>query len=1044
MTYYRHATIRCGIGGGTMIASGVAMAVQGHVDNMEGAYVNGWAIAVPDTGNCSITVMDVQGKVLAKGRASRHREDLNSLGFGRSTLAFRVAVPHAPQPRQLHVRANGEELPGSPFVTGPGLFDGVAALQEDRVAGWVSERVAGFAAPFITIVNHLGHEVGRGQSAFSPDDSDPLFSPARFAIVLDDACFGAGEMLLTLRANGRNFATASCNFGLAGNIEILSATRCAGWLLSPAAPARVFNLTFHRNGVVAGETRNDVEREDVRAVYAEAGTPGFDAELEHEELAATEPVTLSVRFAGVERDLFEGPYLIASRAAAVTAAHRAAQLANAGLPGIGPGERAVLNQALADYLARARTDEDGVIFKRQPVPVATPRLSIIIPIYRGVEITHDCIASVLAHRDARTDQLILINDASPEPMMAMMLLSCTQLPNTVVLTNHENLGFVRSVNRGLGVASGADVVLLNSDTVVHAGGLAELKRVAAAHPEIGTVTAMSNNATIFSYPHATIRHEALDDIGWAELAALALRHNAGVIQDVPTGHGFCLYIKGEVLRRIGFLDEAFGRGYGEENDFCARAAALGYRNVAAGGVLVVHQESISFVNERASLIAQNMPRLNALYPEYVPVIMQFEREDGMRRLRWGLDKARLARAVAAGAEFVLVVSNTLEGGTAKAVKDIETTIGYGGAKVLTLSVSETGLLELSGEDPLLLAGFSQAEAQELLAVLDAAAPRRVMVHQMLGFPAEFIAAFGPWLEGRQSTFWAHDFYALCPRVTMIDAIGRFCGGADADTCARCVAMEGAHESSRLNGLTPGEHRSLFAGLLGQFTHAVTPSANTAGYLSRIFPQVGWEVLPHPEALAGVAAAARDGNNDEIVMLGAIGPHKGSHMLLEIARRARLTHPHLSFRIIGYTNIDKALKAVGNVTITGKYKSEALPELLAATTGRLALFLPGWPETYSYTLSELVRHGFIPLVPDIGAPADRVREAKFGVVFPFPAAPEAVLAAIDDVASGKVKPVAKGAAPLRFFSGATTLVRLQQVTGHAQAASGLVSAAADAT
>ena len=168
------------------------------------------------------------------------------------------------------------------------------------------------------------------------------------------------------------------------------------------------------------------------------------------------------------------------------------------------------------------------------------------------------------------------------------------------------------------------------------------------------------------------------------------------------------------------------------------------------------------------------------------------------------------------------------------------------------------------------------------------------------------------------------------------------------------------------------------------------------------------------------------------------------MLLEIARLARLTHPHLTFRVIGYTNIDKVLKAVGNVTITGKYKPEELPELLEETTGRLALFLPGWPETYSYTLSELVAHGFIPLVPDIGAPADRVRAAKFGVVFPFPTTPEAVLRTIDDIAADRVKPVASGASPSRFFSGSQVLARLREVTGHAPAMDGLLTAPADAT
>ena len=173
---------------------------------------------------------------------------------------------------------------------------------------------------------------------------------------------------------------------------------------------------------------------------------------------------------------------------------------------------------------------------------------------------------------------------------------------------------MRTVNRGLAVADGTDVLLLNSDAVLHAGGLEELKRVAAAHPEIGTITALSNNATIFSYPDSSLRREALDDIEWTELAAMALERNAGQVADVPTGHGFCMFIKGEVLHRLGQLDEAFGRGYGEENDFCARAAALGYRNVAAGGVLVEHKESISFGNERAGLMAQNMPAAAGALP----------------------------------------------------------------------------------------------------------------------------------------------------------------------------------------------------------------------------------------------------------------------------------------------------------------------------------------------------------------------------------------------------------------------------------------------
>ncbi|MDE1883790.1 MAG: glycosyltransferase, partial [Rhodospirillales bacterium] len=958
--------------------------------------------------------------------ASRHRPDLAALGLGRTTLAYRIAIPLGTEAKQLRVLANGEELVGSPLEVGPGFYDGVCAVEADRVTGWVSERAKASAPPLITVVNSAGVEVARGPAWFEERPADPLFAPARFSLRLGSDCFGAGEMLLDVYANGKLIGRTSCNLNLRANLEFISPEHIIGWIHAPDVPSRSFELAVYRNGKLVETAPCDRERTDVKAHFPDCTTPGFDIPLPPADAPANEPVALSLRFADGTRDLFDGPYLLAKRPAAVTAIYKAAQLANAALPGLGAGERAVLSEALRDYLAKVRGGE-GITLSRQPDTLPGPapllRMAIIMPVYRGVEVTRACIESALAHRNPETDQLILINDCSPEAEMAGMLAAYRHHPHVILLENAQNLGFVGTVNRGMALSRGLDVLLLNSDTVLHAGGLDELARVAYARPDIGTVTAMSSNATIFSYPSAELRETALADISWPALAALALTENAGTCEDAPTGHGFCMFIKREVIKRISFLDEAFGRGYGEENDFCARAAALGYRNVAAGGVLVEHKESISFGDERASLLAQNQPRLNALYPEYTPLIMAFETQDGLRRLRWALDRARLARAREAGQSFALVISNALEGGTPKAIRDIERGVGYGGATRLSLSLTEGGLIELSCEAPLLCARFKHDEVEALFGVMDGAAPQLVLAHQLLGFPESLLRALGGWLQGRRSLYWAHDFYAFCPRVTMIDAIGRFCGGADAETCLRCVQMGGAHETSVLNGLTPAAHRALFADLLARFSHVLTPSANAAGYLAKIFPNLTITVARHPESVQDVAIGARPGSDDEIVMLGAIGPHKGSNKLLEIAQRARLTHPHLSFRVIGYTNIDKALKAIGNVTITGKYTPEELPRLLAETRGRLALFLPAWPETYSYTLSELVQHGFIPLAPDLGAPVDRIRAAGFGVVFPFPADAEGVLNLIDEIAAGRLNPVAEGARPGAFFPDAPDLAHL---------------------
>ncbi len=1005
------------------------MAIRGHVDGMEGSYVNGWAAAQPDTGPCAITITDTLGNVIAKGHAANHRTDLAGLGFGRATLAFRIPIALTAENRLLRIWADGVELPGSPLMAGAGQFDAHFTFEHATVTGWVTERAPVFSAPLVTITSHHGVEAGRGHPLPGATPQDPLFNPAQLSIALDDRCFGAGEMAMTIAINGTSIGMFTCNLRLDGNLETVSAEHCAGWLASPDAPSRAFTIEVLRDGKPAGTAVCENIREDVSANYPDYATPGFGVTLRPPEHAVTEATTISLRFANSQTELFEGPYLVGSRTAAISAAYRAARLANMNLPGIGPGERAAMQLALSDFIARSRK-ENGFTARRQasaspPAPPG-PRLVIIIPIYRGVQVTGACIESVLAHRNPVSDQLVLINDASPEPEMASLLAACASAPNTFVLTNPSNLGFVQSVNRGLRFANGADVLLLNADTVVFPGAFDELLRTAYSHHEIGTVTAMSSNATIFSYPHATLREAALADITWPELAALALAENAGLIVDVPTGHGFCMLIKGEVTRRIGLLDETFGRGYGEENDFCARAAGLGYRNAAAAGVLVEHKESISFTSEKESLLAQNMPRLNELYPEYTSVIMQFERQDGMRRARWALDRVRLERAAAAGQTFVLVISNMLEGGTPKAIANIEENIGYGAARKLSLRANAEGLLELSCDAPLLLANFAPQESADLFKLLCAADPSRILLHQLLGFPAAFLSQLHAWAAGRHSVFYAHDFYALCPRVTMIDAIGRFCDVADTDTCTRCIAMEGAHEASRLDGLAPAAHRALFAELLGGMRHVITPSANAAAYLGRAFPGVTFEILPHPESAEGVAAQPRAGSDDEIILLGAIGPHKGSGKLLEIVQRARLTASHLHFRVIGYTDIDKQLKAIGNVTITGKYTPAELPILLAEARGRLALFLSSWPETYSYTLSETVKHGFIPLLPNIGAPAERVREAKFGVVFPFPASAQEVLDLIEGIATGRIAPFAPGATPSQFFPTEKALQRAASI------------------
>lgn len=310
--------------------------------------------------------------------------------------------------------------------------------------------------------------------------------------------------------------------------------------------------------------------------------------------------------------------------------------------------------------------------------------------------------------------------------------------------------------------------------------------------------------------------------------------------------------------------------------------------------------------------------------------------------------------------------------------------------------------------------FGPGEIDALFALLGRMRVSLVIVHQILGFERDFVERLGSFAEGHRSVLYLHDYYTVSPRVTMLNALGEFCNGADAETCRRCVELGGAHEGSRLSELTPHQHRALSRGFMRRMHDVVAPSQDTADRISELVSEIAVAAVPHPQSgFRFPADPAAEGSFENIVLLGAIGPHKGSATLLEIARRASLTHPELRFHVLGYTDIDEALTAIGNVLISGPYQPDELPGLLSAAGGRLALFLHGWPETFSYTLSEAVQYGLIPLVPDIGAPAARVRAAGFGAVFPFPIEASTVLDLIKGISHGQIDYVGAQGSPRGF-------------------------------
>ena len=641
--------------------------------------------------------------------------------------------------------------------------------------------------------------------------------------------------------------------------------------------------------------------------------------------------------------------------------------------------RAIRNKG--QRLARLPRWREGAAVKRMPRLSArpAPQIDVIIPVYKGREETLACIDSVLATLGDR-GRAIVIDDATEDAALAAALDDLAATGRITLMRNEKNLGFVRSVNRGLALDSGNDIVLLNSDTLVFEDWLQRLSAAAYSASHVGTVTPLSNDGSIASYPN--IAGSAIDPSGGAALHKLAAWTHPGVSIEVPVGVGFCLYLRYDCLKEIGELDASvFGSGYGEEADFCMRARARGWSHRIAADVFVYHAGSRSFGTRRKALLDRSQRLVNLRYPGYDRFIHEFLEKDPLSPMRRRLDERRLASF---DGRFVLLVTLALDGGVERYVAERRRQIRAQGLFPLVLKPLKAGdraHCELSTDaiDAPNLRYDIPANLPELVGLLRRLRIEEMEISHFLHLDARVIDALRA--LGVPYDVVLHDYAWICPRVTLIDGSGRYCKEPPVSVCQSCIRKNGSALGEKIS--VPAL-RARSATWLSQARHVVAPSADTATRLKRYFPQIDIRPRPHAAPLTPVlrVASRSDSKNIRVALIGAIGRHKGYHVLLACARDAVARRLPLEFVVIGFTQSDAPLLKTGKVFVTGRYAEAEVPHLLQREHPDIVFMPSVWPETWCYTLDYAVNAGLPVVSFDLGAIAERLRAAGLGLMLPL--------------------------------------------------------------
>lgn len=611
-----------------------------------------------------------------------------------------------------------------------------------------------------------------------------------------------------------------------------------------------------------------------------------------------------------------------------------------------------------------------------------PATTIIMPVYNAFELLTEALEQVDRHTDVPW-HLVLIEDASPNERVRPWLRdwAAERADRVTLLLNEQNLGFVGSVNRGLAVAAqrGGPVILLNSDALVPQGWASRLLRPMLEDERVASVTPMSNDATILTVPwiagRVTLAPGMADGID-ATARVLSSRARA----QVPTGVGFCMAMSRAALDRVPALDPAFGRGYGEEVDWCRKLAAAGMIHLGIGNLFVEHRGGESFGSAAKAAALENSARIIRIrYPEFDDEVRRFIDADPLLTARlilaltWEAGKdpdpvhVYLGHSLGGGADHWLaarIAERTREGRPTVVLR-------AGGERRFAVELHAEGAV-LSGEtDEIWL-------VRQLILTM----PRRRIVYscgvgddrpwELPRLLCDLAAGQGSGLE-----ILFHDYFPLSPSLNLLNADGSYTGVPPANS------TDPAHQISSADVHVPlRSWRERWGAAVGQAERLIVFSNSSVEIVSAAWPEARGKIVCQPHQplidMPPVATGSEEGPG-VIGVLGAIGAVKGAQVVSDLAYY--LERQPDAPRLVVVGEFDHSFPLPPSVKVTGRYDPTILPKMLSSY-GVTAWLMPSvWPETFSFTTREMLATGLPVMAFDLGAQGEVVRKAANGYIVP---------------------------------------------------------------
>lgn len=648
-------------------------------------------------------------------------------------------------------------------------------------------------------------------------------------------------------------------------------------------------------------------------------------------------------------------------------------------------QHAVAGDKTAQY---QKSDLVGMLLKTAPsfALVAQEPIDIILPVYNGKEYLSPLLESLINNTNLPY-RLLVCDDKSSDPDVFPLLVSIKQknpMVDFTLIQNETNLGFIKTVNR-LSALTKNHFVLLNTDTEVPPDWLQRLMSPIFEMDNIASTTPFTNAGTICSFPRYLEDNPIFEnlDVATVDKAFQYVNFDATVI-DIPTGVGFCMGINKNVVNEIGMFDEIFGRGYGEENDWCQRALQKGYRHLHVTNLFVYHKHGGSFSSEeKQKLISKNLLTLNQKHPMYDAHVQQLIAKNELNTLRQLVEFLLSCTH----SYTTLIFDHNLGGGAHDYVNDeIAKKIALSQTVCLVrYDFNNTHKYNLELIHTTRTIHTTLESMDVVLELLGSIKFDEIFVNSLVSYPAVY-QTINTILSIHQRTgarliVPIHDFFPLCPSYTLMDDTMTYCGvPQDLDRCNACLSKAKGEFKIYQKESNLTQWRKEWEKLLGHCDAIVCFSHSSQEIFARAYPSNSDKTHVIPHDISGryspIYTPSNPSNEIRIGILGGINEAKGANVIKDLVDHIDTHHLNAKVILIGQISLPIASPCF---EATGRYDKNKLPEILKSKNITQFLIPSVWPETFSYTTDEIMQMGYPLIVFNIGAPAERVKNYPLGKV-----------------------------------------------------------------